>query len=101
MKRHPLDKPILRHLFAGFVYHHKLKEQDQMNREINSVLDDLKKKDPQLKIEKLRNALSNLVRINEIHNKAVGEIIDAFEGKPLDWKDEYLDEARAVLEETK
>jgi hypothetical protein len=94
--KHFLDKPILRYLFAGVVYHHKLKEQDRMNREINSVLDDLKKKDPKLKIEMLRNALSNLVRINELHNESIQRVIKA----PVGWKDEYLDEAREALKET-
>jgi len=100
-KKHPLDKPILRWIFFGTVFNHRinhlLNEMERANREINIVLADMQKKDPKVKIEKLRNALSNLVRINELHNEKILKIIQ----RPVDWKDEYLDEARAVLEETK
>jgi len=41
----------------------------------------------------LREALAELVRINEEHNAAV----EAVTGRPLDWKDSYLDRARAAL----
>lgn len=39
-------------------------------------------------------ALEDLVRINEEHNAAVEAVI----GRPLGWKDSYLDRARAALE---
>ena len=40
-------------------------------------------------------ALKDLVKINEQHNKAISEII----GHPIGWKDTYLDEARTAIEE--
>lgn len=40
-------------------------------------------------------ALDELVKINEDHNKAVQEIIGG--GVTLDWKDSYLDKAREAL----
>ena len=46
-------------------------------------------------IQRLAAALKELVRINEEHNEAVSVVI----GKPLGWKDAYLDEARAALRE--
>lgn len=39
-------------------------------------------------------ALRNLIAINEQHNAEVEKII----GRPLGWKDDYLNEARAALE---
>lgn len=44
-------------------------------------------------IARLREALTELVKINEDHNSAVSEII----GHPLGWKDSYLDKARTAL----
>lgn len=44
---------------------------------------------------RLAGALAALVRVNEEHNEAIAAII----GKPLDWKDAYLDDARAALRE--
>ena len=41
----------------------------------------------------LLEALENLVAINEAHNKAVEGVI----GRPVEWKDGYLDEARAAI----
>ena len=41
----------------------------------------------------LRAALAEVVRINEEHNAAVEAVI----GRPLDWKDTYLERARAAL----
>lgn len=41
----------------------------------------------------LYQALSELVRINEEHNAAVAAIT----GRPVGWKDTYLDRARAAL----
>ena len=38
-------------------------------------------------------ALENLVAINEAHNQAVEGVI----GRPVEWKDGYLDEARAAI----
>lgn len=43
--------------------------------------------------KRLLAALQEIVRINEEHNRAVEKII----GRPLDWKDTYLDEARAAI----
>lgn len=48
---------------------------------------------PAARIAELEEGLRELVRINEEHNAAIGKII----GKPLDWKDTYLDRARALL----
>lgn len=42
---------------------------------------------------KMRAALEKLVRINEEHNEAIAKVM----GKPLGWKDDYLNEAREVL----
>jgi hypothetical protein len=44
--------------------------------------------------KRLRGALTALVRINEEHNAAM----EAVMGRPLGWKDSYLDEARAALD---
>ena len=44
-------------------------------------------------IERLRGALGNLVRMNEEHNAAVEKVM----GRPLNWSDNYLNEARAAL----
>jgi len=38
-------------------------------------------------------ALSNLIRMNEEHNAAVEKVM----GRPLNWSDDYLNEARATL----
>lgn len=43
--------------------------------------------------EELRAALAELVTINEQHNLVIEEII----GRPLNWKDTYLDRARKIL----
>lgn len=43
----------------------------------------------------LREALKELVDINEKHNSACAEVI----GYPMGWKDDYLDAARAALAE--
>jgi hypothetical protein len=43
----------------------------------------------------LREALQELVGINEKHNAACAEVI----GHPIGWKDTYLDAARAALAE--
>lgn len=43
--------------------------------------------------QQLRAALAALVRINEEHNEAV----TAITGRPLRWKDDYLNAARAAL----
>lgn len=48
------------------------------------------------KIENLRKALSDLVKINEDHNASIEAII----GRPLGWKDDYLNNARQALKET-
>ena len=42
---------------------------------------------------RMRAALEKLVRINEEHNEAIAKVM----GKPLGWKDDYLNEAREVL----
>lgn len=41
----------------------------------------------------LLEALKDLVRINEEHNESISKII----GKPLGWKDTYLDVARKAI----
>jgi hypothetical protein len=41
----------------------------------------------------LLEALADLVKINEQHNAEISALI----GKPLGWKDTYLDAARAAL----
>lgn len=38
-------------------------------------------------------ALRDLVEVNENHNESIAKII----GKPLTWKDDYLDAARAAI----
>jgi hypothetical protein len=38
-------------------------------------------------------ALANLIRMNEEHNAAVEKVM----GRPLNWSDDYLNEARATL----
>lgn len=38
-------------------------------------------------------ALRGLVQINENHNESIAKII----GKPMSWKDDYLDAARAAI----
>jgi hypothetical protein len=43
--------------------------------------------------ERMAEALEGLVRINEEHNEAISQII----GHPLNWKDDYLDQARSAL----
>jgi hypothetical protein len=43
--------------------------------------------------ERMAEALEALVRINEEHNEAISQII----GHPLNWKDDYLDQARSAL----
>ena len=43
--------------------------------------------------DELLEALEELVRINEEHNAAV----EAVTGRPLNWKDTYLERARAAL----
>lgn len=45
---------------------------------------------------KLREALAGLVKINEEHDAAVAGIV----GSPLNWKDDYLNAARAALGES-
>jgi len=95
MKKHPLDKPILKHVFAFIIYHHLIKEQESLNREINMFLNDLKKREPKEKIEKLRKALSNLVMINELKKANFSEDIGNR------WENEYIEEAKAILKETK
>lgn len=45
------------------------------------------------KADRLASALRKLVKINEEHNAACEKVI----GRPVGWKDEYLDEARAAL----
>ena len=47
-------------------------------------------------IKSLQKALERLVSINEQHNEAVAAII----GRPVGWKDTYLDEARALIKKT-
>jgi hypothetical protein len=94
MAKHILDKPILRHIFAGIVYRHLLKDQERMNHEINMVLDDLKKKEPKVKIEKLRNALGSLIHIKELQAEGFDPVTA---GR---WEREYLTQARQVLKET-
>jgi hypothetical protein len=44
-------------------------------------------------VGRLREALRNLVKMNEEHNAAIEAVI----GRPLNWSDNYLDEARAAL----
>ncbi len=44
-------------------------------------------------IDDLREALAELVEINERHNDAVHVVIQ----RPVEWKDTYLDKARAAL----
>lgn len=41
----------------------------------------------------LLEALQGLVRVNEEHNQSFIEVI----GKPLNWKDDYLEAARAAI----
>lgn len=41
----------------------------------------------------LLEALQDLVQINEKHNESISKII----GRPLGWKDTYLDKARAAI----
>lgn len=41
----------------------------------------------------LLTALRDLVEVNENHNESIAKII----GKPLTWKDDYLDAARAAI----
>lgn len=41
----------------------------------------------------LAKALRNLVKMNVEHNEAVESVI----GRPVNWSDNYLDEARAAL----
>jgi len=43
--------------------------------------------------KRLRGVLGNLVRMNEEHNAAVEKVM----GRPLNWSDNYLNEARAAL----
>jgi hypothetical protein len=50
-------------------------------------------KNAEAEVERLREALRNLVKMNEEHNAAVEAVI----GRPLNWSDNYLDEARAAL----
>lgn len=38
-------------------------------------------------------ALRGLVKVNENHNESIAKII----GKPLNWKDDYLEAARAAI----
>ncbi|MGB5905764.1 MAG: hypothetical protein WBH00_23235 [Xanthobacteraceae bacterium] len=38
-------------------------------------------------------ALKGLVQVNETHNEAIAKVI----GRPLTWKDDYLDAARAAI----
>jgi hypothetical protein len=45
----------------------------------------------------LREALEDLVKINKEHNEAVKKVM----GRPLNWKDSYLDKARAALASVK
>jgi hypothetical protein len=47
--------------------------------------------------DELVGALGGLVRINEEHNDAIAKVM----GKPLGWKDDYLDQARAILSKHK
>lgn len=47
-------------------------------------------------IKSLQKALERLVSINEQHNEAVAAII----GRPVGWKDTYLNEARALIKKT-
>jgi hypothetical protein len=44
-------------------------------------------------LERLREALGNLIRMNEEHNAAVEKVM----GRPLNWSDNYLNEARTAL----
>lgn len=46
-------------------------------------------------IARLREALSELVAINEQHNAAIAEVI----GHPPGWNDSYLNKAREALGE--
>lgn len=48
-------------------------------------------------VERLRVALRNLVQMNVEHNDAVAAVIR----RPVNWSDNYLDEARAALGEAK
>lgn len=43
--------------------------------------------------EALREALRELVKVCETHDRAIAEVI----GKPTGWKDRYLEQARAAL----
>lgn len=43
----------------------------------------------------LYNALKDLVDVNDRHNQAIMDVT----GKPLGWKDTYLDAARIALKE--
>ena len=45
-------------------------------------------------VERLREALGELVRECEGHDRSVAQII----GKPVGWRDAYLDRARRALE---
>ncbi len=44
-------------------------------------------------VERLVEALEGLVQINESHNESISKII----GRPLGWKDEYLNASRSAL----
>ena len=44
-------------------------------------------------IQRVVTALADLVRINVEHNAALEKVM----GRPADWKDSYLNEARAAL----
>ena len=43
--------------------------------------------------ERMAEALDGLIRVNEEHNEAISQIV----GHPLNWKDDYLDQARSAL----
>lgn len=60
-----------------------------------SGITDLKAADARLisAAPEMFEALQDLVRINEEHNQSFIDVI----GKPLNWKDEYLDSARAAI----
>ena len=55
-----------------------------------------RRKESTERIRVLEEALRDLVKINESHNEAMESVI----GRPLDWKDNYLDAARRALEQT-
>lgn len=43
--------------------------------------------------ERMAEALSRLIQINEEHNAAISRIV----GHPIGWKDDYLNESRSAL----